>query len=84
MGKQLPLPFDQTLAPGWTGKRYLLCTDGAWHLVVAIRDNMVADTQCCEDVQVVLPVPDHDTSPMCGQCTSLQFGPKPSSPNAVK
>ncbi len=62
--------------PGWEGKRYLLCTDGQWHLVTRVLAGNVADTQCCEDTQVVLPVPSGATEPMCSTCTQLHFAPK--------
>jgi hypothetical protein len=73
--RQLDLPFDpDAVFVGWKGKRYLLCTDDQWHLVLEIRDEGVADTQCCENVQVVLPVPEgQGDSPMCQTCVKLQF-----------
>lgn len=73
---QQELPFEEHLEPGWQGKRYLLCTDGKWHLVTRILPGNVADTQCCEDAQVVLPVPTGSDAPMCSTCTSLHFNPK--------
>ena len=73
---QQELPFDEQLEPGWQGKRYLLCTDGKWHLVTRILPGNVADTQCCEDAQVILPVPTGSSELMCETCTSLHFNPK--------
>lgn len=69
---QQELPFEN-FEPGWQGKRYLLCTDGQWHLVLRILPGLVADTQCCEDAHVVLPPPNGTVEPMCSQCTSLHF-----------
>lgn len=72
--KQQELPFGEDFKPGWKGKRYLLCTDGTWHLVLEIHPGLIADSQCCSDTTVVLPVPTLDAgSPMCPDCVSLQF-----------
>jgi len=73
---QQDLPFERPLEPGWQGKRYLLCSDGVWHLVLGIRDGNVADTQCCEDVDVQLPLPEGSTEPMCETCVKLHFDSK--------
>lgn len=73
---QQELPFEEPLQAGWQGKRYLLCSDGQWHLVLRILDGDMADTQCCEDVEVILPPPDDSKEPMCTECTKLQFAPK--------
>lgn len=70
---QQDLPFEAPLQPGWRGKRYLLCTDGKWHLVLSILDDGRADTQCCEDTHVSLPLPDASQEPMCETCVKLQF-----------
>lgn len=72
---QQELPFEN-FRPGWQGKRYLLCTDGYWHLTLGILDGLVADTQCCADARVVLPVPEGSTAPTCETCVQLQFNPK--------
>lgn len=76
---QQELPFEDYEAPvepGWRGKRYLLCSDGLWHLVLEVHPNLMADTQCCADANVVLPVPSGDASPMCETCVKLHFAPK--------
>ena len=72
---QMNLPFDpEGIAIGWRGKRYLLCSDGVWHLVLEIREGLVADTQCCENVKVVLPRPDApEALPPCNICATLQY-----------
>lgn len=73
---QQDLPFGEDFRPGWTGKRYLLCTDGVWHLILAIHPNLMADSQCCSDTTVVLPVPDSVAdAPMCQECAKLHFPP---------
>ena len=76
---QQDLPFSENFVPGWSGKRYLLCSDGAWHLVLEIRDGMVVDTQCCADATLVYPVPEGDDRrvhlPMCKECVALHFPP---------
>lgn len=72
--RQLQLPFEEPHEPGWKGKRYLLCDDGVWHLVLAILDGYVADTQCCANVHIVKPTPDNDQNhSMCPECSKLQF-----------
>ncbi len=74
--QQQELPFWEDFKPGWKGKRYLLCTDGVWHLILEIHPNLMADSQCCSDTTVVLPVPEFDTSsPTCPDCVRLQFPP---------
>lgn len=70
--QQQDLPFGESFGPGWTGKRYLLCTDGKWHLTIGILPGLVADTQCGEDTKVILPVPEQATEPMCPTCVQLQ------------
>lgn len=75
---QQELPFDEPLRPGWKGRRYLLCSDGLWHLVLFIHDAEMADTQCCADVYVRLPPPSDSREPMCETCTKLHFAPKQS------
>ena len=74
MGKQLSLPFEEPVLPGWTGKQYMFCNDGLWHLVLSVREEMVADTQCCEDVRL-LDTNEKD-APICPTCAQLQFGRK--------
>lgn len=74
--QQQELPFEEPLQPGWAGKRYLLCTDGQWHLILRILDGDMADTQCCADVEVVLPPPDGSREAMCPECVKLHFAPK--------
>lgn len=62
------------LTEGWQGKRYLLCSDLRWHLVLEIREGMVADTQCCEDVHVIQPQPESPNSnPLCETCAKIHF-----------
>lgn len=74
--RQQELPFGENFGPGWQGKRYLFCTDGVWHLTLAIRDGLIADTQCGVDAKVVLPVPENDPgSLMCKECVALHFPP---------
>lgn len=70
--RQLELSFPG-FKPGWTGWRYLLCTDGTWHLVTAILDEMVADTLCCSDTAVQTPLPSNGHHPMCQECSKLHF-----------
>lgn len=79
--QQQELPFDERLQAGWAGKRYLLCTDGVWHLALRILDGNVVDTQCCADAQAILPLPDGSQEPMCQECVKLQFAPKKGQPS---
>lgn len=74
--QQQELPFEAPLRAGWAGKRYLLCSDTQWHLVLSILDGARADTQCCADVAVVLPQPDGSRELMCSECVALHFAPK--------
>lgn len=75
MKKQLSLPFEEPIGPGWKGKRYLLCSDGVWHLVLDIMEDGRANTQCCADAFIV-PQPQVSTAGMCAECTQLQFAVK--------
>jgi len=74
--QQQELPFEEQLRPGWQGKRYLLCTDGVWHLALRILAGGVVDTQCCADAQAILPPPEGSTEQMCQDCVKLHFAPK--------
>ncbi len=67
---QQELPFEQ-FGPGWRGKRYLFCSDGLWHTTLEIGADLRAETQCCADAFVVLPVPDGSTAPTCEECSRL-------------
>lgn len=72
--QQVELPFDAQFSPGWTGRRYLKCSDGLWHLVMAIYEDRVADTQCCADVTIAdSPTIGAGACPMCMTCADLQF-----------
>lgn len=66
---------EERFEPGWQGKRYLICSDNKWHLVLAIHEGLVGDTQCCEDV-TVLPLSSANSQPMCETCVQLQFSKK--------
>jgi hypothetical protein len=81
--QQQELPFEEPLQPGWQGKRYLLCNDGQWHLVLRILDGDMADTQCCADVEVILPPASGSREPMCQECVRLHFAPKKGQPSAA-
>jgi hypothetical protein len=48
-----------------------------WHLVMAINDGNVADTQCCADVLIASsPTIGAGECPMCKMCADLQFPAK--------
>jgi hypothetical protein len=68
--RQLQLPLGE-FVPGWKGKRYLLCSDGVWHLVLEIRADYVAETQCGADVTVAQQE-EHSQHPMCSDCAAIQ------------
>lgn len=78
--QQQELPFEESLQPGWQGKRYLLCTDGVWHLALRILDGNVVDTQCCAGVEAILPPPEGSRERMCDECVKLHFAPKKNQP----
>lgn len=68
--RQLRLPY-MDLVPGWTGWRWLLCSDSKWHLVSAILAGNAADTQCCEGVTVAQQS-NPNNHPMCNDCCEIQ------------
>lgn len=63
----------ENLLPGFKGKRYGLCSDGMWHLVLRILPDGRVDTQCAADAFVEQPQPSGSTTPMCQECSALQF-----------
>jgi len=66
--------YDSQFVNGWTGRRYLKCDDGQWHLVLRILEGQVADTQCCEYLIVhKYPTLNDGSFPMCPTCVELQF-----------
>lgn len=73
--RQLNLPFEEQIGPGWVGKRYLLCSDNTWHLVLDIMGDGRVNTQCCADAFLV-PQPECSNASMCNECSQLQFAPK--------
>lgn len=62
---------ESALVPGWKGKRYGLCTDSQWHLILEILLNGIVDTLCCADVQLVDEIKGKEDSPMCEECMKL-------------
>jgi hypothetical protein len=68
--QQLQLPLGE-FVPGWKGARYLLCSDGAWHLVLEIRAEYVAETQCGADAAIAQQE-EHSNHPMCQECAAIQ------------
>lgn len=64
------------IAPGFVGKRYGLCTDGSWHLVLTVHESGTADVQCSADATLVYPQPTDNDLPMCKECVELHFGTK--------
>lgn len=68
--RQMKLPYDEFVA-GWKGWRWLLCDDGAWHLVSEIYQARVVDTQCAEDLRLVKQE-NPGNQPMCKVCCDIQ------------
>lgn len=63
----------QEMAPGFVGKRYGLCTDNTWHLVLRVYESNTADVQCSADATLVYPQPSGSDAPMCRECVNLHF-----------
>ena len=63
--------MSEALAPGWTGKRYILCTDGKWHSVSAVGEDYV-DTLCCADVSLAKQR-NNSKAPTCAECERLHW-----------
>ena len=76
--QQVELPFDSQFTPGWTGERYLRCNDRQWHLVLAVYDGGVVDTQCGADASLAESVTTErlDKFPMCETCVMIQGNKK--------
>jgi hypothetical protein len=68
--------FAREPFPGFTGKRYWVCDDQQWHLVMKVYDGGMTDVLCSENVQVLQPQPDTRNAdpPMCKVCVELHFG----------
>jgi hypothetical protein len=74
-----PSSANATMAPfvpGYSGKRYGVCDDKIWHLVLKVYDDGMTDVQCSENVRVVQPQPPTEDNdfPMCEKCVLLHFG----------
>lgn len=69
-GRQLQLPLGE-FVPGWHGKRYLLCSDGVWHLVLEVGAEYRAETQCGADVMVAQQE-ERSNHPLCQECAAIQ------------
>ena len=69
-------PFVREPFPGFVGKRYWVCNDKQWHLVMQVYDDGMTDVLCSENVQVLQPQPNttNDDLPMCKTCVELHFG----------
>jgi hypothetical protein len=59
------------LLPGWAGKRYWPCTDGKWHLIMAVLKNGIVDTLCCSDVTLTDDTKGKELQPMCDECLTV-------------
>lgn len=74
--KQPAVEALPALVPGYEGKRYGMCSDGLWHLVMKIYADGMTDTLCAVDVTVVQPQPTNDISIMCDECVEIHLGKK--------
>lgn len=66
---------NKPFIPGYEGRRYGVCDDKAWHLILKIHDCGMTDVLCSENVRVVQPQPPTESSdfPMCKLCVNLHF-----------
>jgi len=67
---------DRPFVPGYVGKRYGVCDDKQWHLILKIYEDGMTDVICSENVRVVQPQPPTEGNdyPMCKDCVNLHFG----------
>ena len=67
---------DKPFIPGYVGKRYGVCDDSQWHLVMKVYEDGMTDVLCSDNVRVVMPQPpsENSTLPMCKECVKLHFG----------
>lgn len=67
---------DRPFVAGYVGKRYGVCDDNVWHLVMKVYDDGMTDVLCSENVRVIQPQPpsENNNLPMCKDCVNLHFG----------
>jgi len=74
--KHEPSVFAREPFPGFTGKRYWICDDSQYHLVMKVYEDGMTDVLCSENIRVLQPQPADPggKTPMCKACVALHFG----------